>query len=66
LIDQYDHLNDHHPPAVSLSGPGKWMGGLTDQTRHSANVERLQRLLIQLGSPSAVFMKFLAIQDHDS
>jgi hypothetical protein len=25
--------------AASLSGPGKWIGGPTDQTRHSVNVE---------------------------
>jgi hypothetical protein len=49
LNDQYDHRNDHHRPAVSLSDPGKWMGPPTNQTRHSANVDRLQRLLGVLG-----------------
>jgi hypothetical protein len=36
-------------PAASLSGPGKWIGGPTDQTRSQVNVERLQPLLVMFG-----------------
>jgi hypothetical protein len=58
LIDQYDHRNDHHRPAVSLSDPGKWMGPPTNQMSSQVNVKRLQRLLVVLESPQKEFTTF--------
>jgi hypothetical protein len=44
----------HDRPTSALSGPVKWeIGPPTNQTHHSVNVERLQRLLGVLGIPKS-------------
>jgi hypothetical protein len=49
--------------------PVKWIGRPTNQTLHSVNVERLQRLLVMLGhplgiSPPPIHLRVFDVRKH--